>query len=168
MRKVYLKSRELYEANRQNQVWMRCKTKIDAEIKRVLAERSLNKLLCEETVLSPKLHLFPPHRLSPPSQQTCERCFTMFRMQGTIPIPLKLECLYTKPYSDYKLLALCIEEICRQASQLSLMDTLQMIQNLNVRVLSLFQTSPNIANMSAPSRILKPQTRNISTALPPD
>ena len=122
MRKVYLKSRELYEANRQNQVWMRCKTKIDAEIKRVLAERSLNKLLCEETVLSPKLHLFPPHRLSPPSQQTCERCFIMFRMQSTIPIPipLKLECLYTKPYSDYKLLALCIEEICRQASQLSL------------------------------------------------
>ena len=79
LRKLYLKSRELYEANRQNQVWMRCKTKIDVEIKRVLAERSLNKLLCEETVLSPKLHLFPPHRLSPPSQQTCERCLTMFR-----------------------------------------------------------------------------------------
>ena len=111
LRKLYLKSRELYEANRQNQVWMRCKTKIDVEIKRVLAERSLNKLLCEETVLSPKLHLFPPHRLSPPSQQTCERCLTMIRIRSQRMIHLSAEsclllnlgfwvlvCLSTKPY----------------------------------------------------------------------
>ena len=180
LRKLYLKSRELYEANRQNQVWMRCKTKIDVEIKRVLAERSLNKLLCEETVLSPKLHLFPPHRLSPPSQQTCERCLTMIRIGSQRMIHLSAEsCLLLNLgfgvlacmlVHKTLLLAICEKVLKNQVEKVEkLYQISSKLPSSSGHPCALyFRTSLNITSMSAPSRILKPQTRNISTALPQD